>query len=285
MQTRATLRETERTVMTTRFMAGASAGVWFLVTAAVSGQAHAQIYDGDGILRFGVFGQGSFADLNVLEPAKGGVRDTTNPEDFTAPLPAAGTGSLDGGAFGVSYGYDVVRHDSWIIGIEGDVSIEFAEDEIEDRDYSVDFMSTVRGRIGAYVRPGWLVYATGGLALLGVEFRGLRETTPRPEPPNFVAERSKISDTLTGWTVGAGTEFEWRHIVFFGEYLFADYDTWSFRDDIDPDLPASSIDFQLDKRRHIVDIDDQHVVRLGVKFKIGHDFLHDYGIPCCGPYK
>jgi opacity protein-like surface antigen len=235
-------------------------------------------------VRFGIFGQWSSADFNVREPATATTLFPIAPPD-APPEPAAGAGSLDGGGLGFSYGVDLVRNASWVLGIEGDVSIEFAEDEVADRDYSTEFMSTLRGRIGSYVRPGWLVYATGGVAVLGVDFHGLREVAPTPEPPDFVAQRSKITDTLTGWTIGGGTEIEWGHVIFFGEYLFADYETWRFRDDIDPDPGSGTINGNPNTavREHLVDIDGQHVFRLGVKFMIGQDYIRDYG--CCGTYK
>jgi len=64
--------------------------------------------------------------------------------------------------------------------------------------------------------------------------------------------------------VGGGAEFDWHGIVFFGEYLYASYDSFSFTevvDETDPMAPAFRNDIDL----------DQHLFRFGVKFIIGHD--------------
>lgn len=267
--------------MNTRFVAGTSASLWLLVTAAAPGQAQAQVYDSSGVVRFGIFGQWSSADLDVSQSGT-----TTTPFAVTdpdsPPLPATGTGLLDGGAVGFSYGVDLVRNASWVLGVEGDITIEFAEDKIADRDYGTEFMSTLRGRVGSFVQPGWLVYATGGVAVLGVEFDGLRQVALTPDT---ATQRNEITDTLTGWTIGGGTEIEWGSVIFFGEYLFADYETWRFREDIDPNAGSGTINGNPNSmlRDHQVDIDGQHVFRLGVKFMIGQDYIHDPG--CCGTYK
>ena len=267
--------------MNTRFVAGTSASLLLLVTAAAPGQAQAEPYDSSGVVRFGIFGQWSSADFDVREAAS---TPPPAPVAFpdTAPVSPAGTGTLDGGGLGFSYGVDLVRNASWILGIEGDVSIEFAEDEVADRTYSTEFMSTLRGRVGSFVQPGWLVYATGGVAVLGVEFHGLPQVALTPDPP---AERSKITDTLTGWTIGGGTEIEWGSVIFFGEYLFADYETWRFRDDVDPNTGSGTTNGNPNSlmREHLVDIDGQHICRLGVKFMIGQDYIRDSC--CCQPYK
>lgn len=267
--------------MNTRFVAGTSASLWLLVTAAAPGEAQAQVYDSSGVVRFGIFGQWSSADFDVSQSGT-----TTTPFAVTAPdsppVPASGTGSFDDGALGFSYGVDLVRNASWVLGIEGDISIEFAEEEIAGREYGPEFMSTLRGRVGSFVQPGWLVYATGGVAVLGVEFHGLRQVALTPDT---ATQRSEISNTLTGWTIGGGTELHWGSVILFGEYLFADYETWRFRDDIDPNAGTGTINGNPNSmlREHQVDIDGQHVLRLGVKFMIGQDYA--YTADCCGTYK
>ena len=267
--------------MNTRFVAGTSASLWLLVTAAAPGEAQAQVYDSSGVVRFGIFGQWSSADFDVSQSGT-----TTTPFAVTAPdsppVPASGTGSFDDGALGFSYGVDLVRNASWVLGIEGDISIEFAEEEIAGREYGPEFMSTLRGRVGSFVQPGWLVYATGGVAVLGVEFHGLRQVELTPDT---ATHRSEISNTLTGWTIGGGTELHCGSVILFGEYLFADYETWRFREDIDPNAGTGTINGNPNSmlREHQVDIDGQHVLRLGVKFMIGQDYAYTAG--CCGTYK
>src|SRR5258705_364626 len=74
----------------------------------------------------------------------------------------------------------------------------------------------------------------------------------------ILGQRLKTSDTLSGWTVGAGVEYEWaREMVFFGEYMFASFDNFTVREGNGGSFTTS---------------EDQSVLRLGVKFKIGYDF-------------
>jgi outer membrane immunogenic protein len=220
--------------MTLRSMTVASAAFMLFVAAAASGQAQAQNYDGSGQLRFGAFAQGSQLDFDVQ-----------------SPLAAAGTASIDGFGGGASFGYDWVLRDRLVFGLEGDASVEDSSDNIKGRSFANDYLVTLRGRLGAQLQPGWLVYATGGAALLGVEYQGL--------PNAFTKALLKESDTLTGWTAGGGTEVDLQHVTLFAEYLFADFESFEFKDG------ASRFD---------VAVEDQ-VARVGVKFKIGHDHYVD----------
>src|SRR5512134_1152684 len=113
--------------MNTRFVAGTSASLWLLVTAAAPGQALAQIYDSSGVLRFGIFGQWSSADFNVRELAT-----APTPFPIAPPDPAPGAGSSATHGLGLCYDVDLIRNASGMRGIEGDVSIEFSEDEVAD---------------------------------------------------------------------------------------------------------------------------------------------------------
>jgi opacity protein-like surface antigen len=233
--------------MTARFMTGASAAFLFGIAALDPGQAQAQNYDGNGLLRFGVFGQGSSRDFDVQGPAL-----------------ATGTLEPDGFGGGVSYGYDWVLRNSIVLGVEGDVSIEDdSSDTIAGRNFASDYVTTVRGRLGVYARPGWLFYATGGVAFEGVVFEGVRNP--------MTLQRTKVSHTLTGWTLGGGTELDWHHITLFAEFLFADlnmFDVSDRREDANLAIPG------IQPTRYALDV-DEHLVRLGVKFKIGHDFYED----------
>jgi opacity protein-like surface antigen len=226
------------------FMAVASAAFIVFVAAAAAGQAHAQNYDGSGQLRFGAFVQGADLEFDVQRPAV-----------------AAGTGSADGFGGGVSFGYDWVLRDRLVFGLEADASVDDSSVKIHRRSFASDYLVTLRGRLGAYLQPGWLVYATGGAALLGVEFQ--RPFFAPVPPATFGDSATKISDTLTGWTVGGGTELDLAGITLFTEYLYASFDTWEFKDSVSRILT-----------QHEVDV-DEHLVRVGVKFKIGHDFYDD----------
>jgi opacity protein-like surface antigen len=210
--------------MTTRFMSRASAAFLLFVAAAASGQAQAS-YDSTGALRFGAFVQGSEFDLEVERPA------IARGFNFSSDTVFGG---------GASIGYDWGSRKGLILGLEADVSVD------EDADY----LATFRGRLGTHLHPGWLVYATAGGAYLDVE----------DSDPMF----GKVSDTLTGWTVGGGTELDLDRITLFAEYLFADFDSLDFRVLNLPGTPPGTV------TPVSLDVDEQ-LFRVGVKFKIGGD--------------
>jgi opacity protein-like surface antigen len=237
----------KRTDMTSRFMSRASAAFLFFVAAAAIGQAQAQNYDGDGRLRFGAFVQGSELDFDV--------------ERLGAPL---GTASIDGFGGGASFGYDWVLRDRLVFGLEADASVEDSSERLQRRSFASDYLVTLRGRIGAHLQPGWLVYATGGAAFLGVEFQGV---------PTVVS-RTKESETLTGWTIGGGTELDLDRVTLFAEYLFAEFDTFKFTDPLESAVPNPPLGSKIVPTRYSADVEEQ-LFRVGVKFKIGHDFYDD----------
>jgi outer membrane immunogenic protein len=92
---------------------------------------------------------------------------------------------------------------------------------------SLDYIGTVRGRLGWLFTPTLLAYGTGGLAYGGVStsvsvFESL--VPPALTAPFFGA--SSFSDTRVGWTAGGGLEWmfmpNWSAKV---EYLYYDLGT------------------------------------------------------------
>jgi opacity protein-like surface antigen len=214
--------------MTIRFMSRASAAFLLFVAAAASGQAQAS-YDGAGALRFGAFVQASDFEFEVERPSIPGF-------------------SFDSDTFyggGVSIGYDWGSRKSLILGLEADASID---------DSDAEYLLTFRGRLGTHLHPGWLVYATGGVAVLSIE---------GPDRSTVAGVHfSDPSETLTGWTIGAGTELDLDRLTLFAEYLFADFDSLDFK--VHGLVAPGSV------TPVSIDVDEQ-VFRLGVKFKFGHD--------------
>jgi outer membrane immunogenic protein len=75
---------------------------------------------------------------------------------------------------------------------------------------SVDYLGTVRGRLGWLIAPTLLAYGAGGLAYGGVTtnfsvFQKIPGADP-PEPPPLIGGRP-FADTLFGWTAGGGVEW------------------------------------------------------------------------------
>ena len=205
----------------------ARAAAALLIAAVGTGSAAAQNFDGTGIVKFGVFGQGTWLGVDQK-------------------LPADGSASPSGFAGGVSAGYDLVSKGRWMIGGEIDGSFGDAREKVLDTDYGFDYMMSLRARFGLFPRHDWLIYGTAGVGWLGIEAQ-------RPGIGN------KAAETLTGFVGGIGTEVDWHHVILFGEYLYGNYGDRSFT---------------IDDIRHKVDV-DSHFLRLGIKFKVGHDYSHD----------
>jgi outer membrane immunogenic protein len=107
---------------------------------------------------------------------------------------------------GVQGGYNW-QNGPWVLGVEGDLQINGADDTFAPWKFSNPWFGTVRGRAG-YAFNNILFYGTAGLAFGSVraETFGLSE-----------------SHTNAGWTVGVGAEFglaqNWSAKI---EYLYVD---------------------------------------------------------------
>lgn len=217
-----------------RFTAKAAVAIAALALAIDAGPAAAQSYNGSGLVRFGVFGQGTGVGADVVE----------NPAP-PAPIPELdGSTSINGLGFGLSAGYDH-HFGHWLLGAEIDWTYLGNSTWYLGNRYTTDWLATARGRLGAYVHPGWLIYGTAGLAALGIE-------------SDAPAARDTAS-TRFGYTIGLGTEVTWHHVVVFAEYLYADFDRWGYY--------VGADQYRVDT--------DAHMLRLGLKFNVGHDYYHD----------
>jgi outer membrane immunogenic protein len=95
---------------------------------------------------------------------------------------------------------------------------------------NLDYLGTVRGRLGYLVEPALWAYATGGLAYGGVSSD---TSISGGEVPNTgstdFATAGSFSGTRTGWTVGGGAEWlfapSWSVKV---EYLYYDLGTVTY---------------------------------------------------------
>ncbi len=214
--------------MKTTFISRLSAAVAFLLVTA-TGAAHAQRYDGGGLLKFGIFGQAMSIDYGFTQPGTGSF-------------------SADGMAGGLSLGFDVANSNGFLYGIEVDGSIGDMRTTALGTSIGFDYLATLRARGGYYMHPNLLLYGTGGMAFLGIE--------AQRAPANL-----KAYETLMGWTLGAGLEWNFHHTLLFTEYLYANFDSRAFT---------------VNAIRHETDA-DVHMLRFGIKFKTGHDF--DHGSP------
>ncbi|CAN0471675.1 unnamed protein product, partial [Phaeothamnion confervicola] len=115
-----------------------------------------------------------------------------------------------------------------------------------------DFFSTLRGRLGFVVHPGFMFYGTAGYSLLGAEYKraGIAITT---------TNSTKKYGTMGGFVYGGGLEYDMGWGIGFVEYLHSDGSDWNF-----VALGGSGNRISIDS--------SQDVVRVGMKFKVGHDY-------------
>ena len=161
-------------------------------------------------------------------------------------------GSLTAGLQG---GYNYVLPSRLLLGIEADASFPnfLAADDLAwfrttpDTDIAekIEFMSTVRGRVG-YAFDHWMVYATGGFAWSLGRFL---------QTPGAVDDIDKALHLHTGWAAGTGAEFaiapNWIARL---EYLYANF---GHADVLFPSGTTAGSAY------------DVHMIRGGLNYKLG----------------
>ncbi|MGW9231243.1 outer membrane protein [Pseudorhizobium sp. NPDC055634] len=142
-------------------------------------------------------------------------------------------GNFDGWRFGGFVGYNWQMANGFVAGIEGDVNYDWNKEDIGGGfDGETGFNGSVRGRVGVAL-DRTLIYAAGGWTA----------TRAKVEGPGF-----DESDTLHGWTLGAGVDHAFTDNVFGRlEYRYNDYTKG--------DVGGLDVDF------------DQHVVQVGIGVK------------------
>jgi outer membrane immunogenic protein len=159
------------------------------------------------------------------------------PGALPAVLSAFGSGLLstnnDGFIGGGQIGYNYQFANSFVAGIEADIQGVAGSNNSAtstsgvggfsstlSASRSLDYLGTVRGRIGYLITPSLLVYGTGGLA-----YGQANLTTSVFQAAGAVVGTAagSFSDTRVGWTAGGGVEWlflpKWSAKV---EYLYYD---------------------------------------------------------------
>jgi outer membrane immunogenic protein len=156
--------------------------------------------------------------------------------------PSASSAAFVGGG---QIGYNYQFATSWLVGLEADfdgvagshsaasvlnvtngaVPVSTVTTDITDTK-KLNYLGTVRGRIGYLVTPTLLVYGDGGLAYGGINSSVsiFGAETPPAGPNNGIwSSFGSISNTKVGWTAGGGLEWmflpNWSAKV---EYLYYD---------------------------------------------------------------
>lgn len=142
----------------------------------------------------------------------------------------------DGVVGGAHIGYNA-QFNQIVVGLEGDIEASGMGGDERIGDFTVNadnnWQGSVRARLG-YAFDNVLPYVTGGVAFSDWDFT-LREAG--------VAGRVEESDTLTGWTVGAGIEYGFtQNITARLEYRYTDFGSSDFNaDDGDADLTSNAV--------------------------------------------
>jgi outer membrane immunogenic protein len=152
---------------------------------------------------------------------------------------------------GVQGGYNWQLNPQWLIGIEGDFDLTslrasgsaanaFLQDtggplsttsSSVSASADINWMASLRGRVGYLYWPGLMFYGTAGVAWADVEYRAAASTTVTNSTaivgatvPLTVAGAASFDAVKSGFVVGAGAEYMWsRQWLLRAEYLFYDF--------------------------------------------------------------
>jgi high affinity Mn2+ porin len=177
----------------------------------------------------------------------------TNSAVLWDPLPTATSGNFSGVIGGVQAGYNWRLPSGLLLGVEGDLTFPnylpsnsiTALVSTPNTDFveQWDYVGTARGRIG-YASNHWLLYATGGLAVMGERFTNM----PVDALPG------KHIGVRLGWAAGAGVEYAFApHWTVRLEYLYSQFE-------------RANIAFPSGER--YTSINDLQMLRIGLNRKI-----------------
>jgi outer membrane immunogenic protein len=124
-----------------------------------------------------------------------------------------------------------------------------------------DWLATFRARLGYLVKPGTLIYVTGGSAVTN-----LQGTFTFTDTFAAATESASFNTTKLGWTAGGGVEWTlWDGWSAKGEYLFVSFPTASVAS---ANLAAFAppIAFPTNVFTHSADL-DANIVRVGLNYK------------------
>jgi outer membrane immunogenic protein len=132
---------------------------------------------------------------------------------------ADGTGGTVGGTIGYNW-----QTQNFVFGLEADANWVSAKGSESKTPFAapltytakLEWLATVRARAGVLVGPRTLVYATGGLAVGGVDDEWRFSVSPTPAV--------RLNDTRVGWTAGGGIEhfISNPHVTVKAEALYVD---------------------------------------------------------------
>ena len=160
-----------------------------------------------------------------------------NPSFAAGAAPSAFGYSPNGFIGGGQIGYNYQFSPNWVAGLEADfmgASISGSQAINTNvvgffpgsftSSQKLDFLGTVRGRIGFTPADRWLAYVTGGLAYGDVQYN-LNFAFPGSNDFHSI----NTSSTNIGWTIGGGLEWAiWQNWSLRAEYLYVDLGNQTF---------------------------------------------------------
>jgi opacity protein-like surface antigen len=224
-----------------------------------------------------------------------------NNVDPMAAASLVGTAKVrnDGYIGGGQVGYNWLLQNNYVAGIEADIqgsgvsgsgsflnmvtySNGFTRQTIGAGEISaqLDWLGTVRGRLGVLTKPARLVYATGGLAY--GRFSGMADLSQQIFQNNFEQFHStggagSASKTKVGWTLGAG--LEWMFMPNWslkGEYLYYDLGSvaWTNTPIVHDDRETPGI--QVTNNSATSMSFNGHIVRAGINYHFNEQVVAKY---------
>jgi outer membrane immunogenic protein len=153
----------------------------------------------------------------ATNPPNGSTLNPAIPAGLTTGIPVGSQkGIIGGGQFGYNFqsGRFVAGFEADIQGLSGRatgtaVTAFSAGSTTLTATNSVNWLGTVRARIGLAAAPNFLIYGTGGLAYGGVNSStGINQAfSVGPGELGSATASGNSSETRVGWTVGAGGEW------------------------------------------------------------------------------
>lgn len=169
-------------------------------------------------------------------PMSGDFKSATNTYGMNGKLRLNATGFIGG----VQAGYNIPLANNWLVGFEADLAGTMVEPKMHASTGSIlqpwgnadlrsksrlDYLGTVRTRVGYILPSSLLVYGTAGMAIGGVNNDFALTARFGNDVENAIGKR--YSNDI-GWTVGAGAEYPVTDKIRVKvEYLYADLGTYN----------------------------------------------------------
>jgi outer membrane immunogenic protein len=181
---------------------------------------------------------GGYAGDQFKYPFDASYTDTATPANDSTLSASAGVNS-SGFLGGAQVGYNWQFAQTWVAGLEADIDASSVKGQVKlsgsanivgvsgsagaTAGSELDYLGTVRARVGYLVTDQLLAYGTGGLAYGQVK-SGLNASLNIPAYPAYSGSFSlSKTATQTGWTLGAGVEYRInKNWTFKTEYLYVD---------------------------------------------------------------